>query len=238
MSCWLRPFKLLTPPPLAARSLACGVLILYKPRTNSEYLGIRVQSDSLQQEHFKWQSSGMLVFHTWLVVLATLKNMSSSMGRIIPYILENKTCLKPPTRYAHTFSQPSPSPDLHLHRCRLRELRCHRLGPGAARHGRLNPRGQLAAVGQQTQGDAVHVLRTGWMIWIYYDLLWKNICIHIHIYIYTYIYIVIYIYICIHIYIYVYTYIHTIYIYIHYIYIYVCVCACMHIYTHIYIYMI
>ena len=27
-----------------------------------------------------------------------LKNMSSSMGRIIPYIMENKKCLKPPTR--------------------------------------------------------------------------------------------------------------------------------------------
>ena len=27
-----------------------------------------------------------------------LKNMSSSMGRIIPYIMENKKCSKPPTR--------------------------------------------------------------------------------------------------------------------------------------------
>jgi hypothetical protein len=27
-----------------------------------------------------------------------LKNMSSSMGRIIPYIMLNKICLKPPTR--------------------------------------------------------------------------------------------------------------------------------------------
>ena len=26
--------------------------------------------------------------------------MSSSMGRIIPYIMENKTCSKPPTRYS------------------------------------------------------------------------------------------------------------------------------------------
>ena len=187
MSCWPSAFQPLNPPTLAARSLACGVLILYKPRTNSEYLGIRVQSDSLQQEHFKWQSSGMLVVHIWLVVLTTLKNMSSSMGRIIPYIMANKTCLKPPTRLiVQTFSQPSPSPDLHLHRCRLRELRSHRLGPGAARHGCLNPRGQLAAVGQQTQGDAVHVLRTGWMIWIYYDLLWY-IMYFIYIYIYIYI---------------------------------------------------
>ena len=30
-----------------------------------------------------------------------LENMSSSMGRIIPYIMENNQCLKPPTRYIH-----------------------------------------------------------------------------------------------------------------------------------------
>ena len=29
--------------------------------------------------------------------MTILKNMSSSMGRIIPYIMENKKCLKPPT---------------------------------------------------------------------------------------------------------------------------------------------
>jgi len=28
--------------------------------------------------------------------ITILKNMSSSMGRIIPYIMENKTCVKPP----------------------------------------------------------------------------------------------------------------------------------------------
>jgi hypothetical protein len=33
-----------------------------------------------------------------LVVLTILKNMSSSMGRIIPNSMDNKTCLKPPTR--------------------------------------------------------------------------------------------------------------------------------------------
>ena len=35
----------------------------------------------------------------WLVILTILKNMSSSMGRIIPYIVENKTSLKPPTTH-------------------------------------------------------------------------------------------------------------------------------------------
>ena len=37
----------------------------------------------------------------WLVggAITILKNMSSSMGRIIPDILENKQCLKPPTRW-------------------------------------------------------------------------------------------------------------------------------------------
>jgi hypothetical protein len=30
----------------------------------------------------------------WLVVLTILKNMSSSMGRIIPYIMENEKCIK------------------------------------------------------------------------------------------------------------------------------------------------
>ena len=37
----------------------------------------------------------------WLVggAITILKNMGSSMGRIIPDILENKECLKPPTRW-------------------------------------------------------------------------------------------------------------------------------------------
>ena len=37
----------------------------------------------------------------WLVVLTILKNISQwmSMGRIIPYSMENKECLKPPARY-------------------------------------------------------------------------------------------------------------------------------------------
>ena len=33
--------------------------------------------------------------------LPILENMISSMGRIIPYIMENKTCLKPQTRMDH-----------------------------------------------------------------------------------------------------------------------------------------
>ena len=37
-----------------------------------------------------------------MVVLTILKNMSSSMGRIIPYIMENKKCLKPPIIYIYT----------------------------------------------------------------------------------------------------------------------------------------
>ena len=39
----------------------------------------------------------------WLVVLTILKNMSSSMGRIIPYIMENKKCSKPPTSHWSTY---------------------------------------------------------------------------------------------------------------------------------------
>jgi hypothetical protein len=34
---------------------------------------------------------------TWLVVLTILKNINYSMGRILPYIMENKKCSKPPT---------------------------------------------------------------------------------------------------------------------------------------------
>ena len=37
------------------------------------------------------------IYKYWLVVLTTLENMSSSMGRIIPYIMENNTYSKPPT---------------------------------------------------------------------------------------------------------------------------------------------
>ena len=40
----------------------------------------------------------MGIINIWLVVEPTpRKNMSSSIGMIIPNILENKTCSKPPT---------------------------------------------------------------------------------------------------------------------------------------------
>ena len=39
----------------------------------------------------------------WLVVLTIVKNMSSSMGRNIPFIMEKKTCLKPPIRYIYIY---------------------------------------------------------------------------------------------------------------------------------------
>ena len=68
------------------------------------------QSIAIYSRH-KWNS--------WLVVLTILKNMSSSMGRIIyPIfcIMDNFTCLKPPTRqgcsqhlFMADFLRPSPS---------------------------------------------------------------------------------------------------------------------------------
>ena len=42
-----------------------------------------------------------------------LKNMSSSMGRIIPYIMENKTCLKPPTS-VYIFADHTPGKIWHF----------------------------------------------------------------------------------------------------------------------------
>ena len=36
--------------------------------------------------------------------ITILKNMSSSMGRIIPYIMESKTCSKSPTRYIYMYT--------------------------------------------------------------------------------------------------------------------------------------
>ena len=32
-----------------------------------------------------------------------LEKYESQLGRIIPYIMENKRCLKPPTSYIHTY---------------------------------------------------------------------------------------------------------------------------------------
>jgi len=39
----------------------------------------------------------LLTSHNWLVVYLPLWKIWKSMGRIIPYIMENKKCLKPPT---------------------------------------------------------------------------------------------------------------------------------------------
>ena len=46
--------------------------------------------------------------YSWLVVLTILKNMSSSMGRSIPYIMEDKKWLKPPTSYQSWYLLPRP----------------------------------------------------------------------------------------------------------------------------------
>ena len=50
-----------------------------------------------------------IINHNWLVVLTILKHMSSSMGRIIPYTMENKKCLKPPTRIGSFAEFPPPN---------------------------------------------------------------------------------------------------------------------------------
>ena len=66
------------------------------------------------QSVYQWElperiSMGILIMeHHWYTYLVggairILKNMSSSMGRIIPYIMENKKCLKPPTKYVHIY---------------------------------------------------------------------------------------------------------------------------------------
>ena len=62
---------------------------------------------------FMYQTTKQWCFNSLLVGGATtiLKNMSLSMGRIIPYIVENKKCWKPPTSlccwwtpsFLHTF---------------------------------------------------------------------------------------------------------------------------------------
>ena len=58
---------------------------------------------------FPWSKSGInwkwiciiYIYTLYLIggIPTPLKNMSSSMGRIIPYIMEHSKCLKPPTRY-------------------------------------------------------------------------------------------------------------------------------------------
>ena len=44
----------------------------------------------------QWSGGSMFIIY-WLLVLTILKNMTSSMGRIIPYNYYGKKCLKPPT---------------------------------------------------------------------------------------------------------------------------------------------
>ena len=56
------------------------------------------------------------VLQTWLVVKKTSWKIWKSMGRIIPYIMENKKCLKPPIRntqwrsFSQIFTLPAPQP--------------------------------------------------------------------------------------------------------------------------------
>ena len=65
---------------LTATSLPWGIALIHDPKIYD-----------IDIPHCKLSSE--LV---WLVVLTILKNMNSSMGRILPYIMENKKCLKPP----------------------------------------------------------------------------------------------------------------------------------------------
>ena len=53
-------------------------------------------TENTQPIHFLSLSLHIYIYVYWLVVLTTLKNISQ-FGRIIPYIMENKTCSKPPT---------------------------------------------------------------------------------------------------------------------------------------------
>jgi hypothetical protein len=50
---------------------------------------------------YLWENMGRSWIF-WLVVDLPLWKIWKSMGRIIPYIMENKKCLKPPTRLRYT----------------------------------------------------------------------------------------------------------------------------------------
>ena len=45
---------------------------------------------------YTYTTDNVYIYIIWLVVLTILKHISQ-LGRIIPYIMEHKTCLKPPT---------------------------------------------------------------------------------------------------------------------------------------------
>ena len=51
----------------------------------------------------------MLTFSRWWYTYTPLKNMSSSVGMIIPNIWKNKKCSKPPTSSHHQYKSISPS---------------------------------------------------------------------------------------------------------------------------------
>ena len=137
------------------------------------------------------------------------------MGRIIPYIMENKKCLKPPTSYNHW----------HLNWCPS-------LGDFAP-FGRLpRPASQVHRLGGHSlpfqawpRDSTGFTIQKSWYSGICISMHCIHVCIHIYTYIHIYIYIYIYIYIrilyiciyCIYIYcVYVYTvYIYTVYIYIY-----------------------
>ena len=57
-------------------------------------MGLSSNKISLLGNRWKYYNT----FIIWLVVSTPLKNISQ-LGRIIPYIMENKKCSKPPTRY-------------------------------------------------------------------------------------------------------------------------------------------
>ena len=142
------------------------------------------------------------------------------MGRIIPYIMENKKCLKPPTSYNHW----------HLNWCPS-------LGDFAP-FGRLpRPASQVHRLGGHSlpfqawpRDSTGFTIQKSWYSGICISMHCIHVCIHIYIYIYTYIHTYIYVY-CIYCR-YVYTvYIYTVYMYILYIYI-----LCIYIATSISIY--
>ena len=51
---------------------------------------------SLEKRVIHGENIIIIIYIYWLVVWTILKNMSSSMGRINPYMMENKKCSKPP----------------------------------------------------------------------------------------------------------------------------------------------
>ena len=149
--------------------------------------------------------------------------MSSSMGRIIPYIMEHKKCSKPPTsKETHHWHQER-TPNPFATRCPMKPAPTIKTVDCFLRKNSPRAEGQQLAQPNQTHTHThayiyLYIYRYKYLLYVYvyvyvYAYVYICICKYIYIYVYVYVYVYVHVYVYVYVYAYVYMYAYSCYVY-------------------------